>query len=103
MEASLFGYQLNGYIAINESMFELPGTNPAILDKILETLIHEGLHAYQHYNVEEHVVHQSETQVHELSCCTIDNGLVDKRTGNSKANNGRVLNSSSLPNGLVTI
>lgn len=63
MEADLFGYQLNGDIAINESMLEVSGADPAILDKMLETLIHEGRHAYQHYNVEERMVHQSEAQV----------------------------------------
>ncbi len=63
MEDGLFGYQLNGDIAINEKLLMTTNLNPEALDKMLETFIHEGRHAYQQYNVEERIVHQSKAQV----------------------------------------
>jgi len=59
----LFGYQLNGDIAINEKVLMASNENPVSLDKLLETLVHEGRHAYQQYNVNERIVHQSKAQV----------------------------------------
>lgn len=62
-DESIFGYQLDGDIAINEKMMIASDSNPEVLDRMLQTLIHEGRHAYQHYNVEVRMVHQSEAEV----------------------------------------
>lgn len=66
----MFGYQLHNpnnvsedKIAINTTVLEASTTNPAILDEVLNTLIHEGRHRYQHYNVEERLVHESMSEV----------------------------------------
>lgn len=65
-----FGYQqyLEGHpeydkIAINTSIFEASNYDPEVLDQVLDTLIHEGRHRYQHYNVEERLVHESPAAV----------------------------------------
>lgn len=58
-----FGYQSNDSIVINSTYLEMSASNPQALDKMLETLIHEGRHRYQQYNVEERLVHESPAQV----------------------------------------
>lgn len=63
LENNTFGYQLDEKIVINSTYLELSSTNPQALDKMLETLIHEGRHRYQQYNVEERLVHESPAQV----------------------------------------
>lgn len=70
MEANMFGYQQHDpnnpsgdKIAINTSIFEKSNYDPKVLDELLDTLIHEGRHCYQHYNVEERLVHESPAQV----------------------------------------
>lgn len=63
MEPDLMGYQLDGDIALNESVLELSDVKPEIRERVFETLLHEGRHAYQHYNVEERMVHQSAAEV----------------------------------------
>lgn len=50
-------------IAINTTVLELSTTRPEILDEVLDTLIHEGRHSYQHYNIEERLVHESISEV----------------------------------------
>ena len=63
LEDDVFGQQYGGRIEINTKILEASKNNPALLDEILDTLIHEGRHAYQHYNVEERMVHQSQAEV----------------------------------------
>lgn len=63
LEDNTFGYQSNDSIVINSTYLEQSSTNPQALDKMLETLIHEGRHRYQQYNVEERLVHESPAQV----------------------------------------
>ena len=70
MEDGMFGYQkhdpnnvLDDKIAINKTVLVASGSHPEILDEILDTLIHEGRHRYQHYNVEERLVHESLAEV----------------------------------------
>lgn len=63
MDVDTFGYQQDGKIVINTYYLELSQKNPQMLDHMLETLLHEGRHAYQHYNVEERMVHQSAAAV----------------------------------------
>ena len=58
-----FGYQLNDKIVINSTYLEQSSMSPEALDKMLETLIHEGRHRYQQYNVEDRLVHESPAQV----------------------------------------
>ncbi len=62
-EEGLFGYQCGDKIVINEKLITASNTNPDIFDKMLETFIHEGRHAYQKYNIEERMVHPSKAQV----------------------------------------
>lgn len=61
--AEVFGYQLGDDIVINTSYMEIASKDPAMLDQLLDTLIHEGRHRYQHYNVEERLVHESPAEV----------------------------------------
>lgn len=50
-------------ITLNYSrLHESTGSQPA-LDQLLETLLHEGRHAYQHYNISTCVIHSSPAQV----------------------------------------
>lgn len=70
MEDGMFGYQrhdpnnvIDDKIAINTTILEASGSHPEILDEVLDTLIHEGRHRYQHYNVEERLVHESPAEV----------------------------------------
>lgn len=63
LEEDVFGQQYGGKIEINSRILEASKNNPALLNEILDTLIHEGRHAYQHYNVEERMVHQSQAEV----------------------------------------
>ena len=58
-----FGYQLGDDIVINTTYLEIAMKDPAMLDNMLETLIHEGRHRYQHYNVEDRLVHESPAEV----------------------------------------
>lgn len=66
MDDRTFGYQRHDKshpsddkIAINIKVFEAANNNPELLYELLDTLIHEGRHQYQHYNVEVRVVHDS--------------------------------------------
>lgn len=63
MEDGVFGYQSEGSIAINSDLIEQSSRDPELFDQMLETLIHEGRHQYQDYNVNERLVHQSKAQV----------------------------------------
>ena len=63
MAANVFGYQdsYNKLIALN-SMFVMSDSKEAYKD-VLDTIIHEGRHAYQHYNVDHKCVHDSLSEV----------------------------------------
>lgn len=63
MNKDTFGYHRDGKIVINTYYLELSQKNPQMLDQMIETLLHEGRHRYQHYNVEERLVHQSAAAV----------------------------------------
>lgn len=63
MDPELNGYELDGEIALNQENLQNTDLAPENLEKVLETLIHEGRHAYQDYNVNERMVHSSEAQV----------------------------------------
>lgn len=58
-----FGYFSNsqGKIAINVKYLER--NDPAMHREMIDTIIHEGRHAYQHYNVDVKVIHESASEV----------------------------------------
>ena len=83
MKEGMFGYQQHNpdnptgdKIAINTSILEASGISPDLLDEVLDTLIHEGRHRYQHYNVEERLVHESAAEVE-----TWRENIMDKEYG----------------------
>lgn len=87
MEARMFGYQQHNpnnpsgdKIAINTTIFEKSNQDPKVLDDLLDTLIHEGRHCYQHYNVEERLVHESPAEVEQWRA-NFRNFHDDKRFG----------------------
>lgn len=63
MASNVFGYQdsYNKLIALN-SKFVMSDSKEAYKD-VLDTIIHEGRHAYQHYNVDHKCVHDSLSEV----------------------------------------
>lgn len=63
MDPDLNGYQLDGGVALNEDRLLKSDESPEVLQGVLETLIHEGRHMYQHYNVEVRQVHESGAEV----------------------------------------
>lgn len=63
LDDNVFGQQYGNRIELNVKILESSKNDPALLDAVLDTLIHEGRHAYQHYNVEERMVHQSQAEV----------------------------------------
>ena len=50
-------------IAINTRVIAESGDSQVMLDELLDTLIHEGRHRYQHYNIEDRLVHESQADV----------------------------------------
>lgn len=63
MDPNLNGYQLDGGVALNEDRLLRSDESPEVLQGVLETVIHEGRHMYQHYNVEVRQVHESGAEV----------------------------------------
>lgn len=63
MEPGLNGYQNEDGIALNEERFLRSDESPEVLQGVLETLIHEGRHMYQDYNVNVRQVHESDAEV----------------------------------------
>lgn len=63
MASNVFGYQdsYNKFIALN-SKFVMSNSKEAYKD-VIDTIIHEGRHAYQHYNVDQKCVHDSLSEV----------------------------------------
>lgn len=53
----------NDGITMNTSRMKASAESQESLDKLLETLIHEGRHSYQHYNIYTRMVHSSPAQV----------------------------------------
>ncbi len=50
-------------IELNENMIEVSGNSYAMYNEVLDTLIHEGRHAYQDYNVNTNEVHSRHSEV----------------------------------------
>lgn len=65
LEPGLFGtHNYNSkIITINQRILQKSANSLEELSDMLETLIHEGRHAYQHYNVDDRMVHTSAAQV----------------------------------------
>lgn len=63
MKPWTFGYQdnANKLIALN-SLFVMSDTKKAY-SEVIDTILHEGRHAYQHYNVDKKCVHDSLSEV----------------------------------------
>ena len=63
LKASTFGYQDNFFhkIALN-SIYVGSNSKDDYLD-VIDTIIHEGRHAYQHYNVDKKLIHESASVV----------------------------------------
>ena len=59
LDAKTYGYQLEDSIVINSKYLNASASSPEMLEQMLNTLIHEGRHRYQHYNVDERLVHDS--------------------------------------------
>lgn len=63
MEPRSFGYQdeYNHKIVLNS---RLVGINSAAMHReVIDTIVHEGRHAYQHYNVDVKLIHESSSEV----------------------------------------
>lgn len=63
MEPRSFGYQdeCNHKIVLNS---RLVGVNSAAMHReVIDTIVHEGRHAYQHYNVDVKMIHESSSEV----------------------------------------
>ncbi len=65
LDEGYFGQQLGSEITINTRYLEESASNPGMLKDVLNTLIHEGRHLYQVYNVDVRMVHESPTEVEE--------------------------------------
>lgn len=63
LDERTYGYQSNDSIIINTKNVEASGASTYALDELLDTLIHEGRHRYQQYNVDERLVHESPAEV----------------------------------------
>ncbi len=63
MEPQTFGYQdsYNNIIALN-SKYVMSDSKESYKD-VIDTIIHEGRHAYQHYNVDKKCIHDSLSEV----------------------------------------
>ena len=63
MEPRSFGYQdeYNHKIVLNS---RLVGVNSVVMHReVIDTIVHEGRHAYQHYNVDVKMIHESSSEV----------------------------------------
>jgi len=63
MEPRSFGYQdeYNHKIVLNS---RLVGVNSSAMHReVIDTIVHEGRHAYQHYNVDVKMIHESSSEV----------------------------------------
>ena len=63
LDAKTYGYQLGDSIVINSKYLNASTSSPEMLEQMLDTLIHEGRHRYQEYNVNERLVHESLSEV----------------------------------------
>lgn len=63
MKASVFGYQSSYYNKIALNSLYVASNKLDDYNDVIETIIHEGRHAYQHYNVDKKLIHESASVV----------------------------------------
>ena len=63
MKASTFGYQSNYYHKIALNSLYVGSNSQKDYREVIDTIIHEGRHAYQHYNVDKKLIHESASVV----------------------------------------
>ena len=63
MKASTFGYQSNYYHKIALNSLYVGSNSQNDYREVIDTIIHEGRHAYQHYNVDKKLIHESASVV----------------------------------------
>jgi len=63
MEPRHLGYQSASEHKIVLNSIYVGSNNPAMHREVLDTIIHEGRHAYQHYNVDVKMIHESGSEV----------------------------------------
>ena len=63
MKASTFGYQSNYYHKIALNSLYVGSNSQKDYREVIDTIIHEGRHAYQHYNVDVKCIHESGAEV----------------------------------------
>ena len=60
---AVWGYYADGRIVINSACLEYSATSPELYAKVVETLVHEGRHAYQDYNIHIRNVHPRTSEI----------------------------------------
>lgn len=63
MKASTFGYQSDYYHKIALNSIYVGSNSKKDYLEVIDTIIHEGRHAYQHYNVDKKLIHESASVV----------------------------------------
>lgn len=63
MQPKTLGYQSASQHKIALNSMYVNGNNPEIHREVIDTIIHEGRHAYQHYNVDVKLIHESVSEV----------------------------------------
>ena len=63
MKASTFGYQSSYYHKIALNSLYVGSNSKKDYNEVIDTIIHEGRHAYQHYNVDKKLIHESASVV----------------------------------------
>lgn len=60
---AVWGYYADGRIVINSACLEYSAISPELYAKVVETLVHEGRHAYQDYNIHIRNVHPRTSEI----------------------------------------
>lgn len=63
MKPNIFGYQNATSNKIGLNSLYVDSNNPSMHREVIDTIIHEGRHAYQHYNVDVKLIHESGAEV----------------------------------------
>lgn len=63
MKANNLGYHSNTEHKIVLNAKYVGATNPNLHREVIDTIVHEGRHAYQHYNVDVKCIHESASEV----------------------------------------
>lgn len=63
MDPKTLGYQCDTERRIALNSTHVASNNPNVHREVIDTIIHEGRHAYQHYNVDTKLIHESGAEV----------------------------------------